>query len=127
MLCINHWHNNLIMENKEIHFIASSKRSDFVNGDFSHYNIVGTFFDNIFQIGDSVDCDTNAIILEPDGLPYNKIGVLMDQVCKYLQKRFNTANLCAEVNTATKFMCTGEGNNIIRFSFIIRSTNRICK
>ena len=109
------------MEKKEIHFIASSKRSDFVNGDYSHYKIVGTFFDNILQISDSVDCDTNAIILEPDGLPYNKIGVLMDQVCKYLQKRFNTASLCAEVNTTTKNMCTGEGNNIIRFSFIINN------
>lgn len=109
------------MEKKDIHFIASSKRSDFVNGDFSHYNIVGTFFDNNLQMSDSVDCDTNAIILEPDGLPYNKIGVLMDLVCKYLQKRFNTANLCAEVNTTTKIMCTGEGNNIIRFSFIINN------
>ena len=127
MLCINHWHNNLIMENKEIHFIASSKRSDFVNGDYSHYNIVGTFFDNIFQIGDSVDCDTNAIILEPDGLPYNKIGVLMDQVCKYLRKRFNTASFCAEVNTSTKTMSTGKDNSIIRFSFVIRSTSRILK
>lgn len=113
------------MNKVDIQFIASSNRSDFENERYSHYKIIGSFWGNNLQISDAIDSDTNAILLEPEGLPYSKLGVLTEQVCNHLKKCFNIYNLSADIITETKPMLSGDGDNIIRFSFIIKNTSRI--
>lgn len=127
MLYINHWRILYHMNKVDIQFIASSKRSDFENESYSHYKIIGSFWGDNLQISDSIESDTNAILLEPDGLPYTKLGVLTDQVSNHLKKCFNIYNLSADIITETKPMLSGDGDNILRFSFIIRNICRIWK